>query len=250
MHRLFVAASALLLPLSARAETLTYPDLVHRLTDMEHLATVPPAGEKTALASSYDRKSQYDAATDKYIEWGANGDGTGYIREEGKHGRAGRHSGRGLHLAALVRGARQRPPEILSRWLEHAGGRCSVQSSAQSRSTGRFIIRTWSTGNRAWRSRAHGFVPGADCFVPICFAKSCKIVGDKAPVPDKGNDGWGMYFQATYTVFAPGTKVPTFSLPLSSEDDAALKEADAKEGRAGEPVFGPPCGRKRPTRRI
>src|ERR1700677_4539668 len=65
------------------ADTLTYPDLVHRLTDLEHLAVLPPPGEKTALASSYDRKSQYDPATDKYINWDANDDGHGFIREEG-----------------------------------------------------------------------------------------------------------------------------------------------------------------------
>ena len=40
--------------------TLTYVDLVHRLTDLEFLATLPAAGEKTAQFSSYDRASRYD----------------------------------------------------------------------------------------------------------------------------------------------------------------------------------------------
>jgi len=66
------------------AETLTYPDLVSRLTDMEHLAVLPPAGEKGALASSYDRKSKYDEATDSYIAWDANADGGDSIRKEGE----------------------------------------------------------------------------------------------------------------------------------------------------------------------
>jgi len=38
----------LLLVLSATAvaqETLTYPDLVDRMTDLEHLAVLPPVGE-------------------------------------------------------------------------------------------------------------------------------------------------------------------------------------------------------------
>jgi hypothetical protein len=43
----------------------------------------PVPGENTALASSHDRASQYDAANDKYIDWGANADGGGIIRSEG-----------------------------------------------------------------------------------------------------------------------------------------------------------------------
>jgi hypothetical protein len=35
----------------AHAGTLTYADLVHRLTDMQHLATLPPPGEVGGLAS-------------------------------------------------------------------------------------------------------------------------------------------------------------------------------------------------------
>src|ERR1700722_7565462 len=70
-------------PSLLHAETLTYADLVHRLTDMQHLATLPPPGEVGGLASSYDRASQYDAAQDKYVRWDANGEGGGFIRREG-----------------------------------------------------------------------------------------------------------------------------------------------------------------------
>src|SRR5574340_718506 len=65
------------------AEELTYVDLVKRLTDLERLATLPQPGETCAQWSSWDRKSKYDAATDKYIAWDANGDGQGFIRREG-----------------------------------------------------------------------------------------------------------------------------------------------------------------------
>ena len=70
------------LPLSAAEQKLTYVDLVNRLTDLEHLATVPAPGEQCVQASSYDRKSSYDAATGKYAGWDANGDGDGIIRKE------------------------------------------------------------------------------------------------------------------------------------------------------------------------
>src|SRR5205823_4485900 len=67
----------------ASSQTLTYIDLVHRLTDLEYLATLPQPGEKCALFSSYDRKSRYDSATGKYMDWDANADGGGIIRKEG-----------------------------------------------------------------------------------------------------------------------------------------------------------------------
>ena len=69
--------------LRAAQQELTYVDLVKRLTDLEHLATVPAPGEQCAQWSSYDRRSRYDAATGKYIDWDANGDGNGIIRKEG-----------------------------------------------------------------------------------------------------------------------------------------------------------------------
>jgi len=65
------------------AERLTYADLVHRLTDLERLAVLPPAGEKCAQFSSYDRSSHYDEKSGKYLNWDANdGDGDGIVREK------------------------------------------------------------------------------------------------------------------------------------------------------------------------
>ena len=58
-------------------QKLTYVDLVKRLTDLEYLATLPAAGDHCAQWSSYDRASRYDAASGKYVNWDANGDGDG-----------------------------------------------------------------------------------------------------------------------------------------------------------------------------
>src|SRR5512143_818792 len=78
----FLITLATCLPLLAAEETLTYVDLVNRLTDLEHLATVPAPGEQCAQWSSYDRKSLYDSASGKYVGWDANGDNDGIIRKE------------------------------------------------------------------------------------------------------------------------------------------------------------------------
>src|SRR5512137_176783 len=68
---------------AAAAETLTYVDLVRRLTDLERLAELPPPGETCKQWSSYDRASRWDQASGKYVAWDANGDGNGIIRKEG-----------------------------------------------------------------------------------------------------------------------------------------------------------------------
>jgi hypothetical protein len=79
---LFAILSVLPVAMS-QADTYTYPQLVSRMTDLRQLAKLPVAGEKTLLVSSYDRRSKYDAATDKYIDWGANADWSNGIRKEG-----------------------------------------------------------------------------------------------------------------------------------------------------------------------
>ena len=71
-----------LCPVAAQ-EMLTYPDLAGRMTDLAHLAVLPQPGEKCSQWSSYDRASKYDEKTRKYVNWDANGDGGGIIRQEG-----------------------------------------------------------------------------------------------------------------------------------------------------------------------
>ena len=64
-------------------QKISYVDLVNRMTDLERLAVLPAVGEKCGQWSSYDRASKYDETTGKYINWGANSDGNGIIRNEG-----------------------------------------------------------------------------------------------------------------------------------------------------------------------
>ena len=69
-------------PLAQAQEAYTYGQLVHRLIDLEHLATLPAQGETSQQWSSYDRNSRYDEATGKYVAWASNGDAGGAIRTE------------------------------------------------------------------------------------------------------------------------------------------------------------------------
>jgi hypothetical protein len=212
----------------ARAETLTYPDLVHRLTDLQGLAVPPPAGETTSLASSYDRGSRYDAANDKYINWDANGDGGGIIRQEGAES-----------VMAEIKG----PGCIWRTWSAAAGnGHVKIYLDGDTAPAVDLPFNGYFNGKNEPFTRPHIVyltkALGFNNYTPIPFLKSCKIVADK---------DWGGYYHFNYTQFPPGTVVPTFKLPLSAEDSAALDAADKILGNCGVDPAGDHPGQQRET---
>src|SRR6476646_6914130 len=65
---------------AARAENkVSYQDLLSYLTDLDKLPVIEP-GVYCKQFSSYDRHSQIDESTGKYLHWDANGDAGQYIR--------------------------------------------------------------------------------------------------------------------------------------------------------------------------
>ncbi len=213
----FLLLSSFFAVLSAPAETLTYPDLVERMIDLKQLSKLPPEGEKTSLASSYDRKSQYDAANDKYIDWSANQDGSGLVRHEGDKS-----------VLAEITG----PGCIWRTWSATANdGHVKIYLDGAETPAVDLPFKGYFDGKTAPFNRpnivyipspdAHGF----DNYTPMPFQKSCKIVADA---------GWGQFYQFTYTQFPPGTVVPTFKMDLSPADSAALDHANQILGQCGQ----------------
>jgi hypothetical protein len=213
---MLLLAVAFLGVVGGSAEGFTYEELVGRLTDLRELATVLGAGERTGLASSYDRARRYDAATDKYVNWAANGDGTGIVRKEGEES-----------VFMDVQG----PGCIQRMWTATAGmGHVKIYLDGAGTAAVDLPFKSYFDGGTAPFNRAnlvyapsaaaHGF----DNYTPIPFQKSCKIVGEK---------GWGAYYQFTYTQFPAGTVVPTFRMNLSAEDSAALDRANGILGQCG-----------------
>lgn len=204
---------------SLKAETYTYPQLVRRMTDMQELAKLPPAGEKTSLISSYDRASQYDAASGKYLKWGANADGDGVVRQEGDTSVLADIKGPGCiwrtwsasagdgHVKIYLDGATT--PTVDLRWLDYFTGK----------------VPPFNRPNLVYSLASKTQPPGFDNYTPIPFQKSCKIVADK---------GWGKYYQFNYTQFPAGTVVPTFQMKLSPEDSASLDQANQILGQCGQ----------------
>ena len=194
------------IPLALAGEKLTYPDLVRQLYDLEGLSMLPPAGERCAQWSSYDRKSVYDEATGKYAGWDANGDGRGIIREED-----------GLQVLAEMKG----PGCIRRIWSARPeAGRVKIYLDGAAEPALDLPFKNYFDGETAPFNRSalvHVVAKGCNNYTPIPYAKSCRIVAEK---------GWGNYFQFNYTTFPEGTEVPTFRVPLSAEDSAALDKAN------------------------
>jgi len=211
---------------AAAEETLTYVDLVKRLTDLERLAVLPQPGETCAQWSSYDRKSRYDEQTGKYVQWDANGDGNGIIRREGDQQVFAEMEGPGCiwriwsalaekgHVKIYLDGRDPEgaPPVVDLPFVDYFTGK-----------TAPFNYPSLSYQLTDVGSRGHNL------YLPIPYQKSCKIVADK---------GWGQYYQFVYTTYPKGTKLPTFTADLPPEAVAALKQADTffREQRGNDPA--------------
>jgi hypothetical protein len=222
-----LAAVAALACAAQAAETLTYADLIARMTRPELLAVLPPAGEACAQWSSYDRASRYDAATDKYVNWDANGDGNGVIRTEGD---------------AVVMAEMQGPGCIFRIWSALSQqGRVKIYLDGNPEPVVNLPFKEYFTGKTApfdfpalsYHLEEQGS-RGENLYFPIPYGKSCKITAEK---------GWGAYYHFNYVTFPPGTNVPTFTGVLAPEDRAALAAVNAfmRDGLGGDPA-GPRQG--------
>jgi len=191
---------------AATNSVLTYPDLVKRLTDLEHLATLPEPGEKTAQFSSYDRASRYDEASGKYVHWDANDDGTGFVRKEGNK-----------FVFAEMNG----PGCIWRIWsAAPKTGHVRIYLDGDTNAAVDLPFADYFSGKAVPFTRSaivHVVSQGCNNYTPIPFQKSCKIVADA---------DWGAYYHFGYTTYPAGTQVPTFKRELSPAENAALDAAD------------------------
>jgi hypothetical protein len=205
-------------------ETLSYVDLVKRMIDLEHLAVLPVPGEKCAQWSSYDRGSKYDEAAGKYVNWGANGDGSHFIRKEGEGTVMAEMEGPGCiwriwsaraeqgHVKIFLDGQPQ--PTIDLPFIEYFDAQHAPFTYPM------LCYQMSKLGSR-----------GENLYFPIPYQKSCKIMADP---------GWGRYYHFTYGTFPKGTKVPTFQPQLAAEEVEALRKVDAffREGLGSDPAGG------------
>ena len=214
---LLLASILLAGTLPAAEQKLSYVDLVQRLTDLEQLARLPPAGERSAQWSSYDRASRYDEATGKYVNWDANGDGDGFIRKEGDK---------------LVFADMQGPGCLWRIWsaAPKEGHVRIYLDGATEPAVDLPFVGYFDRKNEPFTRSAivHTVSSGWNNYTPIPYQKSCKVVADP---------GWGQYFHFNYSTFPAGTQVPTFTRHLGAAENAALDRANTILSQCG-PVSG------------
>ncbi len=191
---------------SNAAQSLSYADLVRKLVDLEQLAVLPADGEKCAQWSSWDRASKYDETTGKYIRWDANGDNAGMIRSEGDSFVMAEMEGPGCIWRIWSAAPKEGHVRI---YLDG-----NPEPVVDLPFAGYFDLQNEPF---VYPSLVHDAASGKNCYVPIPYSKSCKIVADK---------DWGAYYQFVYTTFPKGTKVPTFTRNLSGADRLELAKVD------------------------
>lgn len=185
----------------------TYSDLVHQLIDLESLSMLPMPGEKTAAFSSYDRASKYDAAADKYTNWGANDDGRGLVATLGD----------GSKVLADMKG-----PGCIRRINSgsHSGAHVKIYIDDSPTPA---IDLTWDDYFSAKQapfdrsSLVYEISGGLSNYTPIPYQKSCKVVADAS---------FGPYFYVEYSTFPEGTTLPSYSAESYQQIKAAFDEVD------------------------
>jgi len=203
LKTLLLGFAALCLSATSWAQTNSYIDLVGSLTDLERLAQLPLAGEKTAEWTSRDRASVYNSGTGQYLNWNANNDDSGNF---------GTQPDGGLILAQMT------GPGCLWRiWSAQVGtGRVKIfldGSSTPAVDLGfqDYFNRTAAPFN--FPSLTYVASAGFNSYLPIPYNVSCKVVA---------YGSWGRYFQFTYSTFGPGVTVPTFTTNLTALEKTAL----------------------------
>lgn len=194
----------------------SYPEIVSRLYDMEQLAKAPN-GEKSAQFTSYDRSSYYDSVNGVYKNWDANGDWTGYLYKQADGGR----------VIAEMEG----PGYINRMWMAYSwSGKVKIYIDGADTPVIDTEFRNLFNGNvfdcdeLAYSPvKINDKMAGFDCYVPITYNKSCKVV-----IYDSATDRFGdfSYYIIGYTSLADNAGVESFTYPLSEENSRALESAN------------------------
>lgn len=180
---------------------MKYTDVVDSMIDLKSLANIPVAGEKTCECSSYNKLSKYNVETGVYENWSQNWD-EGYDAPRDEEGG---------YIIADMKG----PGAIVRIWSANP-----KQGAIKIFIDGKLVVNmpfaNIFTGKNApfnFDNLSYDAVGGKNCYVPITYNKSCKVVlyGD-----------WGKFYQVNYVTFEEGTVVESFKNPLSDEQKAAL----------------------------
>ncbi len=192
-------AALLVVPVCGEAaqtsKPLTYVDILGQLTDLDRLTRLQ-TGYRAGLASSWDRNSR--------TRWGANGDAGQYLRVE--------PSGEAVMMDM------EGPGVVYRVWSANPMGKLRIYLDGASSPSFEWNFADLFDGKIApfvkpLVYRRDSAQSASDCYLPIPFAKHIKITADKAH---------GEYYQFNYVLYPTNRAVPSFRLPLTTEEQAVL----------------------------
>jgi hypothetical protein len=175
---------------------VTFQSLLHEMADRKQLAQFPQPAYQSMQASSYNRESKIKDAAG----WFADSDGIGFIRKEKNNGQEEwvvmEHEGAG----AITR---MWAPYFYYGGLDDLEGpdiNIYVDGNAQPVISENYFKLITGKGSIP-PPFAQKTARAGDCYLPIPFAKNCKITFNKKP----------FYHIINYRAYPPGTIVETFT---------------------------------------
>lgn len=204
---------------AARADR-DYAFFLERVIDLDHLPVLEE-GVRCAQFSSYNRASRYDEATGKYVNWEANADSGKYLRIDSETGEA-------------VMAEMQGPGCIWRIWSANPQGRIRFYLDGAPKPTFECDFNELFSGRvegfprpLVWQRRIvlGGDNPASDSYVPIPYARSCKVTADRPH---------NQYYHIGYTTYPKGTGIETFSLDRDAREQAAMQRVCKALSNCGE----------------
>jgi len=206
-----LALSALLLTTARAAEPVSLRSLLPELTDLSRLAEYPDPPFTCKQFSSYDRASK---SAEDPNGWFANGDCGQYLRDE-KNG----------DRTEFVMMDTDGPGAIVRIWSANPEGTLRIYVDGQAAPALEADMKDLLSGKVAGvpEPLAHVVSAGWNCFLPIPYAKHCKVTSDKG----------GFYYHVNYRTYPAGTPVESFASAqlkeLSKDIDAQIAALSNKE---------------------
>ncbi|UCG16331.1 MAG: DUF2961 domain-containing protein [Phycisphaerales bacterium] len=181
---------------------ITYESLLREMIDRDAIARFPDPACTCRQASSYDR----EAVSPEKDTWFANADRKQFIRVEENGGRKEWVLMDAAGPGAVVRFWSANPDQggVVRFYLDGA------EQPALETPLSDLLGGTWRVGRPLSAVRARGW----NLYLPIPYARACKVTTDKDDI----------YYQINYRTYAPGTAVETFSMDVFTRGLPVLRE--------------------------
>ena len=198
---------------------VTVASLLNEMIDPAAVASLPQQPFRLQQASSYDRRS----VSPDSAGWGANADQGQYIRTEEVEGRK--------ELVMMDAGG---PGAIVRFWLTTFKRNGTIRIYFDNSKTPELVIPAYDlmksglplgkallNPHSSYQKVEKG---GSTLYLPLPFAKHCKVTFEDKDIEPKQP----RYYQINYRVYAPGTKVATFTKAQLNPLKTLLAKVDAQ----------------------